>query len=258
MEYYIPTTVPHLLWLVLILGNFIIQMAWFNRPGRGLHTSKRVTTPLMLFGALGVVLVNSGTVPLVQGVLLAAMGLGEIGIEGSRVVESRNGAEPSNTPWTVTAAGALFLAVNVFLGLVLLFSIRYPAGILIGAVSGLIFVGAVMAVLMKVHRPPAETRFRILLYAGGLAVLAAGAFTWLATTALGRAGTTDETGHLGLAGIILTVSDTLVLWRMGASWDSRQTADRRRLLVFLVVILLLYYLYVGVLIDSASPFNVSA
>ena len=257
MEYYIPTTVPHLLWLILILANFLVQMTWFNRPRPGLRTARRITTPLMLFGALAVIQLTSGAVPLIQGLLLAAMGLGEIGIEGSQVVESRDGAAPAKTPWTVTAAGTLFLAVNIFLGVVLLVSVRSAAAILIGIGSGLIVVGTVTMVLIRIHRPLPEIRFQILMYTGGLAVLAAGALSRLAILITGNPGGPSGPGHLGLAGLILTVSDSLVLWRMGASWDSRQVAGRRRLGVFLVVILLLYYLYIGVLIDSASPFRVS-
>ena len=54
--------------------------------------------------------------------------------------------------------------------------------------------------------------------------------------------------------MILTVSDSLVLIRMGAGFDKTTPGGRRNLLILMVVILLLYYVYMGVLISTGSPF----
>jgi hypothetical protein len=59
---------------------------------------------------------------------------------------------------------------------------------------------------------------------------------------------------LGLAAIILTVSDSLVLIRMGAGFDKTTPRGKRILLILMVLILLLYYVYMGVLISTGSPF----
>ena len=53
---------------------------------------------------------------------------------------------------------------------------------------------------------------------------------------------------LGRAALVLTVSDSLVLIRMGANWDKRSQAGFRIQLVFLVMILLLYYAFIWLLI----------
>lgn len=248
MENVIHTTTPHLLWLLLVLANFIIQLAFFKRPTRGLYIAKRVTTPLMLLGALLVIRISSDAIPMVQGLILAAMGLGEIGIEGSHIVES--GDDPERMPWIVTAAGALFLMVNGFLGAILLLHAGSPGILLLGIAAGIITVAATGYALMRSHSPDREKRLQIILYGTGLSILAAGAIAALAgDITAGRV-----LGHLGIAAAILTVSDSLVLWRMGANWKMDSPMDRRKLLSFLVIILLLYYLYTGVLIDSASPF----
>ena len=233
-------------WTVLVLINFTLQLAWFRHPGKGLFMAKKVSTPLLLFGALGVILFNTGSVPLIQGLILLSMGLGELGIEGSSVVESRrsesgNKEDPVGTSWIVTAAGVLFLAVNIGLGTVLLVRYAAPARILLSSTAGILAVAAMVAALFRVHPPKKETRLQISLYAIGLAVLAAGAAASLA-----------KADWLGRAALVLSISDSMVLWRMGADWTPEKHPDREKLLSFLVIILLLYYLYIMLLMTSAS------
>ena len=59
---------------------------------------------------------------------------------------------------------------------------------------------------------------------------------------------------LGVAALILTVSDSLVLIRLGAGFDKAKPSEKRNLFILMLVILLLYYVYMGVLIDTGSPF----
>ena len=60
--------------------------------------------------------------------------------------------------------------------------------------------------------------------------------------------------RLGIAALILTGSDSLVLIRMGAGLDKGTPGEKRILLILLISILLLYYVYMGVLISTGSPF----
>ncbi len=59
---------------------------------------------------------------------------------------------------------------------------------------------------------------------------------------------------LGIAALILTTSDSLVLVRMGAGLKKETKGGFRILLGMLVGMLLLYYFYMGVLIQIGSPF----
>jgi hypothetical protein len=230
----------HILWLMLIITNFIIQMYYFKVPSRTLHAARRITTPGMLFWSCGVMIISTGELVFPEVPLLLAMGIGELGIEGSQVVESQEGRPPERTPWTVTAAGVLFLLVNVFLGTVLFIRNPSVAGILIGTGG----VGTLVFLIDRSHVISRSVRLQLRLYAAGLAVLASGAFASLLA----------EPGYLAFAGMILTVSDSLVLWRMGADWNRAASADRWKLRSFLVLILLLYYAFMAVLIDGVSPF----
>lgn len=243
-------SVLHIIWLLLVAENFILQMIYFFNDSNPLYfTGKRISTPLLLFGGLFIVIFRTGTFPLIPGLILLAMGLGELGIEGSPVVEAADGEEPDSrgpaAGVTVILAGVLFLLVNVFIGGVL---IRQNLGDLAlvarSAALAVVVLGLVLVGLFRIARPGSETAPQILLYALGIAVLFTGALA-------------DRTGGptpLGAAALVLTVSDTLVLIRMGLSLSKKTAAGFRILLAFLVVILLLYYLYMALLIDMAAPF----
>ncbi|RLE17566.1 MAG: hypothetical protein DRJ50_13915 [Actinobacteria bacterium] len=233
----------HLLWLLIAATNFAVQLLnFYNEESRRLYLAKKITTPMLLFGGLVVVVLSAGEFPKIAGTILLAMGLGELGIEGSQVVEFRNGEDRvrKGTPWTVTAAGVLFLLVNLFIGVILLMRVESPPILLLGTLSGFATVAILALLVIRLCRPTSETRTQLLAYSGGLAVLAAGAFSSLAT----------GLEPLGRAALVLMVSDSLVLVRMGANWDKRNLSGFRIQLAFLVVILLLYYLYIWLLIQG--------
>jgi hypothetical protein len=237
-------------WLLLAAGNLAVQIAYFVEDRHsGLRKAKKITTPALLFLGLLVVIDRTGGFPPVPGLILAAMGFGEIGMEGSTVVESRrmgNGddAKAAGIPLSVTAAGALFLAVNVFIGVVLLVENAGKLGVTAGVPASLLLIAAAVFAVILYFKPSRETRIQIILYAAGLAVLFTGAFS----DVLG--GVTNETGMtiLGKAAVVLTVSDFLVLFRMASGYDKKTTAGYRKLFVLLVVILSLYYLFIGMVI----------
>jgi hypothetical protein len=102
-----------------------------------------------------------------------------------------------------------------------------------------------LMLVFKLFAPEKSVRTQLLLYAPGLVVLAAGAVAALF----------GPVSRLGVAAMILTVSDSLVLIRLGAGLDKATPSGRRILLVLMVGILLLYYLYMGVLISTGSPFT---
>jgi hypothetical protein len=84
------TGIYHILWITLVITNFVVQLWYFfNDRNRPLFLAKKIITPLLLFGGLAVVIVNTGGFPIIPGIVLLAMGLGEMGIEGSTVVESK-------------------------------------------------------------------------------------------------------------------------------------------------------------------------
>jgi hypothetical protein len=145
----------------------------------------------------------------------------------------------------VTVAGLLFLLVNVFLGTVLLVQISAALPIAIGFAAAIAGVATMLTLVFRTLAPEKAVRTQMLLYAPGLVVLAAGAIAALFGPASG----------LGIAAIILTVSDSLVLIRMGVGFDKTTPARRRALFSLMLVILLLYYVYMGVLISTGSPFT---
>jgi len=231
----------HLLWLLLAATNLTVQLLYFySEESLRLYLAKKITTPMLLFGGLIVVVTSTGGFPAIAGTILLAMGVGELGIEGSQVVESRKDEEraQTGTPWTVTAAGILFLLVNLLIGIVLLMRVESPQSLLFATLSGFAIVAIMVLLTIRSYRPAAEIRIQLLAYSGGLAILAAGAISSLAA----------GLEPLGRAALVLTVSDSLVLIRMGASWDKRSPSGFRILLAFLVVILLLYYFYMWLLI----------
>lgn len=242
------TGLGHILWIILAICNFTVQLLYFfydRRPG--LYAAKKVTTPLLLFGGLAIVLFNTGSFSLIPGAILLVMGLGELGIEGSRVVEKgdlNKGAE-SKLSWMVTAAGVLFLLVNLFLGITLLIRAGNRQSLYFGIFVGFAVVALMVYSIVRHCRPSAEIRFQLIVYSGGLAVLAAGALSNLS----------GGLGVLGRAALVLTVSDSLVLIRMGAAWKKEGPGERGLLLIFLITILLLYYLFIALLIGMAVPFQ---
>ncbi len=235
----------HLLWIVLVVVNLIVQILCFRHDGdRPLHWAKKATTPLLLFSAFLVLWYHSGTASSVASIILLMMAIGELGMEGSNVVTSQGGPPSALDKWSVTIAGILFLLVNVLLGTVLLVQVSAVLPIVIGFGVSLVLVAAMLMLVFRYFRPDKTVRTQMLLYAPGLVVLAAGAVAALF----------GPVSHLGVAGLILTVSDSLVLIRLGAGFDEEVSSERRKLFVLMVVILLLYYVYMGVLIDSGAPF----
>jgi hypothetical protein len=242
-EIELPTS--HLLWIALVVTNLVVQILCFLREeSQPLHWAKKVTTPLLLFSAFLILWYHSGTAFSVASIILLAMGVGEIGMEGSNVVTSRDGPPTAPERWAVTAAGLLFLLVNVFLGTVLLVRIGAALPIAIGFGVALTWVTIMLLLVFRLFEPEKTVRTQMLLYAPGLVVLAAGAVAALF----------GPPSRLGVAAILLTVSDSLVLIRLGAGFDKATSSGRRNLFVLMVVILLLYYVYMGVLISTGSPF----
>jgi hypothetical protein len=99
------TGIYHLFWITLVIANFVLQLWYFfNDRNLPLFLAKKITTPLLLFGGLAVVIVSSGGFPIIPGIVLLTMGLGELGIEGSTTVESKADRNRSTagrgTPWT--------------------------------------------------------------------------------------------------------------------------------------------------------------
>jgi hypothetical protein len=235
----------HMLWIVLVVANLVIQtLCFFRDQNRPLFLAKKVTTPLLLFSAFLILWYHSGTAFSVASIILLAMGVGEIGMEGSNVVTSQGGPPTALERWAVTLAGLLFLLVNAFLGTVLLVQIKAALPIAIGFGVGVALVTAMLMLVFRLFAPEKTVRTQMLLYAPGLVVLAAGAVAALFGPVSG----------LGVAAITLTVSDSLVLIRMGAGFDKTTPRGKGILFILMVVILLLYYVYMGVLISTGSPF----
>lgn len=236
----------NLAWVALAATNLLIQLLCFFRDeSRPLYWAKKTTTPLLLLGGFAIVWHASGTAFSVASVLLLAMGVGEIGIEGSSVVTSRSEPPSSLDRWLVTTAGVIFIAVNVFLGGVLLARANGALPIAVGFAAAAASVGAMVALVLRLCAPEATVRTQMLLYAPGLVVLAAGAIAALF----------GPGSRLGTAAILLTVSDSLVLIRMGAGLDEEVPRERNALLILLISILLLYYAYIATLIGTGSPFS---
>ncbi len=244
------TTALHIIWLILVAVNFTVQLAYFRRDRSAiLFFAKKVTTPLLLLLGLVIVVLNRGSFPLIPGAILAAMGIGELGIEGSSVVEAAGPGEADNgkaagASLTVTVAGLLFLLVNVFIGIRLMAESGRPTVLAAAMPAALLIIGLKVLYLLRHFHPAAETRFQILLYSFSLFVLLSGTLTSLF----------GGLSLLGAAAGILTISDTLVLTRMAAGFDKSSPPGRRMLLGLLIVILLLYYLFIGLLIHLGAPF----
>ena len=233
----------NILWIALAAANFVFQLLYFYRDSsRGLYLAKRITTPLLLFAGLIIAMLELGRFPIVSGAVLLAMGLGEIGIEGSNVVEHREGKESGTADSIIVLiAGVIFLLVNVFIGLILI--IRNSAERLPVSIGfAVVIIALLVGVSLRTFKPSSEVRTQMLLYSIGLIILLAGVYT----------DAVDGFSRLGIAGLTLTISDSLVLVRMGAGFDKNNKSGHRTLLVFLIVILLLYYFYMWLLITMLS------
>ena len=236
----------HMLWIALVVANLVIQiLCFFRDQNQPLFWAKKLTTPLLLFSAFLILWYHSGTALSVASIILLAMAIGEIGMEGSNAMTSQGGTPTTLERWGVTIAGVLFLLVNVFLGMVLLVRVSAALPIAIGFVASIVLVTTMLLLVFKLFDPEKSVRTQLLLYAPGLVVLAAGSLAALF----------GPVSRLGIAGIILTISDSLVLIRLGAGFDKSTPGGRRILLILMVGILLLYYLYMGVLISTGSPFQ---
>ncbi len=243
-------TAFHIIWILLASANFFVQLAYFRRDrSAALFIAKKVSTPLLLLFGLAIVVIHRGAFPLIPGAILAAMGIGELGIEGSSVVEAAKpeAGKPraAGSSLVVTLAGLLFLLVNICIGTWLMMQNGRPAAVAAAVPAALLIIGLKVFYLLRRFHPRAETRFQILLYSFSLFVLLSGTLTSL------FGGLTT----LGAAAGILTVSDTLVLTRMAAGFDKSTPSGRRMLLGLLIVILLLYYLFIGLLIHLGAPFT---
>ncbi len=237
----------HFLWIILAVVNLVIQLAFFYHDrNQGLFMAKKVTTPMLLFLALLIVVLKVKSFPLIPCAILAAMGIAELGMEGSNVVQTTKdgGNEPQKTSLIVTLAGVLFLLVNVFIGVALMIQSGRMTDILGGLVVGVLCISLLFSQVIRILEPSRETKTQISLYAIGIVILFTGTladiFRGIST--------------LGIAAAILTASDSLVLVRMGAGFDKNTDSGFRTLLVFLLCILLLYYAYMAVLIHLGSPF----
>lgn len=236
----------HLVWITIVLINLIIQLAYFFRDGNSLlYLGKRITTPLLLLGAMVLVLLSSPPLSILTLVILSLMGLGEIGIEGSSVVEKRAMNENARKLETlkVTLAGILFLLVNLILGIALLAGMSFW---LIASMLGisLALYGMMNFTFALIFDLDGESKFQTRVYSAGLVVLLAGALGDIR----------NGLSQLGLAALILSLSDTLVLIRMAAGFDKQSRKGYVVTLIFLVIILLLYYFYMAILIHRSNPF----
>jgi hypothetical protein len=234
-----------MLWIALVIANLVIQvLCFFRDQNQPLFWAKKVTTPLLLFSAFLILWYHSGTFLSVASIILLAMAIGEIGMEGSNAMTSQGGTPTALERWGVTLAGVLFLLVNVFLGAVLLVRVGAAFPIAIGFGAAIALVTTMLLLVFQIFDPEKSVRTQLLFYAPGLVVLAAGAIAALF----------GPISRLGVAAIILTISDSLVLIRLGAGFDKTTPRGRRVLLILMVGILLFYYLYMGVLISTGSPF----
>lgn len=251
----------HYIWIALALVNFSIQLGYFfNDRSLFLFRAKKVTTPLLLFLALWISTHYGQSFAWIPCLILLAMGLGEIGIEGSNVVEAvdKNTAPAEKKPASIiiTLAGILFLLVNIFIGSVLLYRVADPQIILNASLLSVFLIGTMLVLLMKLAKPEPDLRLPIYLYAIGLVILLAGGLADALLSLQTTANLLNISG-LGLAGLILASSDSLVLIRMGARWQKTNRTQKSVLLAFLIAILLLYYFYMAVLVHIIHPFSLT-
>ncbi len=239
----------HFLWILLAVTNLAVQWAHFrNDQSARLYTAKKITTPLLLLLALLIVILETKGFPLIPGAILLAMGLGELGMEGSDVVQSKAEGEGEKKADSiiVVMAGVLFLLVNLFIGITLIVRNWYLPTVLISLLISAVVLFGIFFLTIRSFKPVPETRTQMLLYLIGIFILFTGALVDI----------NSGISLLGIAATILTVSDSLVLIRMGANFRKNTASGYKILGAFLVVILLLYYVYMGVLIQIGSPFAI--
>ena len=105
----------HVLWIALVAANLVIQiLCFFRDESKPLFLAKKVTTPLLLFSAFLILCYHSGTVFSVASIILLAMAVGEIGMEGSNAMTSQGGTPTALERWAVTLAGLVFLLVLIY------------------------------------------------------------------------------------------------------------------------------------------------
>lgn len=234
-------SVSTLLWFVLAGFNFAVQLIYFYNDESGrLYRLKKITTPLLLLSGILIVVIRPGGFSVLPLIILFLMGAGEIGIEGSSVVEKRSGTEdkPTEGTFLVMAAGAVFLAVNLLIGVILI--IRNPGRGLIAAFGlSAVIISLMLYLCFRIFSPGRGVMTQMVIYASGIAVMLAGVI----------ADVSGGLSRLGLAAAILSLSDSLVLIRMGAEFDKQSAAGFRILLSLLIIILLLYYLYIWLIIN---------
>ncbi len=234
-----------IVWITLMAANLMIQIAYFFHDSSSIfYTAKRVSTPLLLFWGLIFSMAEQGGLTLVPGAIFLAMGMGEIGIEGSTVVEERKAQPGKLSILAVNIAGGIFLLVNIFLGGLLVFRShaffegemwKLPAS----AAAALVIIYTVVSLLLHNGRPDAGKAAQIRLYAVSVWVLLSGALVNILSGG----------SPAGYAAATLSISDTLVLIRMGSRWKKSDPSQRRILFVFLLGILLLYYGFMIILAD---------
>lgn len=244
-------TIAIIAWAALAAANFIIQLLYFRQDdSQILYMAKRITMPLLLLLS-GLIAISSGeTFALVPAGLLIAMGIGEIGIEGSPVVEdtsNKTGTHSAVARLMVTSAGVIFLLVNIVLGVYLMGPsisagiIPIPTLVLISLLSGIALLILIFAVF-RLRHTERNLRAQMIIYALGIWVLATGA-------AIGMLG---KAGNIAMAGGILAISDSLVLVRMGAGWKKSHPRERIILACFLIAILLLYYAFMFLMMMASG------
>jgi len=233
----------HLTWIILVMVNFLIQIAYFYKDkNKQLFLAKKITTPLLLFLGLLIIIIDVKNIQIIPVIILGAMALGEMGIEGSNIVESSDD-ENIKTPVTVILAGVLFLLVNVFIGIILLLKINQLSNIITGFFIAIVIIVSILLLLFKFFDTNKETKTQIILYSIGLIILFAGTIGDIFS----------GISHLGKAALILSISDMLVLIRMGASQKKESLKGFYILLAFLISILLLYYTYIALIIKIGKP-----
>ncbi len=228
------------IWMAFAAFNLFIQLMYFFRDSSLiLFNVKKISTPVLLFGGFLIVIAEYGSFQVIPCIIFLAMGLGEIGIEGSSVVETHEGESAgAGGSVIVMIAAILFLLVNIFIGMVLLVQNGWSRfAVSIG--FSILLIGMMLVISIRIFKPGGELRNQMLIYSAGLVILLSGVLS-------------DAVGglsNLGRAGLILSISDSLVLIRMGAEFDKKSRAGFSILLSFLIIILFLYYLYMWTLIN---------
>jgi hypothetical protein len=238
----------HFLWIILAVSNLVVQTGHFyNEQNHRFFIAKKLTTPLLLFLALLIVILKVKSFPLIPCAILAAMGIGELAVEGSNLVQptKENSNDDQKASIWVTLAGVLFLLVNIFIGVSLIRLGDLGSVVFICLLISLLSILLIFSQVFRIFEPNPEVKTQMMIYSVGIIILFTGALVDM----------TRGISTLGVAATILTISDSLVLIRMGCGFDKNSKSGFNILLGFLVIILLLYYCYMGVLVHIGSPFS---